>query len=94
VCSGNRFRETGSFSPQQILFLSINILDLFNIEAPVYHAFLKHIIQMLNYMYLMVLFLMKIGPCWQIVFQFEFFPPYMIVIIVIVGTVFVSFVEC
>jgi hypothetical protein len=28
----------------------------------------------LNYMYLVVLFFMKIRPCWQIVFQFEFFP--------------------
>ena len=27
-------------------------------------------------MYLMVLFLMKIRPCWQIVFQFEFIPPF------------------
>ncbi len=60
----------------EMLFLSINSLDLFDIEAPVYLVFLKHIIQMLNYMYLMVLFLMKIRPCWQIVFQFEFFPPF------------------
>ena len=69
-------------------------LDLFDMEAPVYLVFLKHVIQMLNYMYLMVLFLMKIRPCWQVVFHFEFFPPYMIVIIVIIGTVFVPFIEC
>jgi hypothetical protein len=43
-------------------------------EAPVCLVFLKHIIEILNFMYLMVLFLMKIRPCWQIVFQFEFFP--------------------
>ncbi len=78
----------------EMLFLSINSLDLFDMEAPVYLVFLKHIIQMLNYMYLMVLFLMKIRPCWQIVFQYEFFPLYMIVIIVIIGMVFVLFVEC
>jgi hypothetical protein len=49
---------------------------LFDMEAPVNLVFLKHIIQMLKYMYLMVLFLMKIRLCWQIVFQFEFFPPF------------------
>ncbi len=78
----------------EMLILPINSLDLFDMEAPVYLVFLKHIIQMLNYIYLMVLFLMKIRPCWQIVFQFKFFPPYMIVIIVIIGMVFVPFVEC
>jgi hypothetical protein len=41
-------------------------------EAPVCLVFLKHIIQILNYVYLMVLCLMKLRPCWQIVFQFEF----------------------
>ncbi len=60
----------------EMLFLSINSLDLFDMEAPVWIVFLKHIIQILNYMYLMVLFLMKIRPCWQIVFQFDFFPPF------------------
>ena len=60
----------------EMLFPLINSLDLFDMEAPVCLVFLKHIIQILNYMYLMVLFLMKIRPCWQIVFQFEFFPPF------------------
>ncbi len=60
----------------EMLFLSINSLDLFDMEAPVYLVFLKHIIQMLNYMYCMVLFSMKIRPCWQTDFQFEFFPPF------------------
>jgi hypothetical protein len=45
-------------------------------EAPVCVVFLKHIIQILNYMYLMVLYLMKIRPCWQIVFHFEFLSPF------------------
>ncbi len=58
----------------EMLFLSINSLDLFDMKAPVCLVILKHIIQILNYMYLMVLFLMKIKPCWQIVFQFDFFP--------------------
>ncbi len=44
----------------EMLFLSINSLDLFDMEAPVYLVFLKHIIQILR----------------QIVFQFEFFPPF------------------
>ncbi len=57
-----------------MLFLLINNLDSFDMEALVCLVFLKHIIQILNYLYLMVLFLMKIRPCWQIVFQFEFFP--------------------
>jgi hypothetical protein len=39
-------------------------------------VFLKHIIQILNYMFLMVLFLMKIRPCCQIVFQCKIFPPF------------------
>ncbi len=43
----------------EMLFLSINSLDLFDMEAPVCLVFLKHIIQMMNYMYLMVLFIMK-----------------------------------
>ena len=60
----------------EMLFLSINSLDLFDMEAPVCLVFLKHIIQILNYMYLRVLFLMTIRPCWQIVFQFEFIPPF------------------
>ncbi len=60
----------------EMLFLSINSLDLYDMEAPVCLVFLKHIIQILNYLYLMVLFLLKIRPCWQIVFQFEFFPPF------------------
>ena len=59
----------------EMLFLSINSLDLFDMEAPMCLVFLKHIIQILNYM-CMVLFKMKIRPCWQIVFQFEFFPPF------------------
>ncbi len=59
-----------------MLFLWINSLDLFDMEASVCLVFLKHNIQILNYMYLMVLFLMKIRPCRQIVFQFEFFPPF------------------
>ncbi len=54
----------------------INSLDLFDMDTPVCLVFLKHIIQILNYMYLMVLFLMKIRPCWQIVFQFELFTPF------------------
>ncbi len=58
----------------EMLFQWINNLDLFDMEAPVYLVFLKHIIQMMNYMYLMVLFSMKIRPCWQIVFHIEFFP--------------------
>jgi hypothetical protein len=45
-------------------------------EAPVCLGFLKRIVQILNYMYLMVLFLMKISLCWQIVFQFEFLSPF------------------
>jgi hypothetical protein len=45
-------------------------------EAPVRLVFLQHIFQILNYMYLMVLFLMKIRPCWQIVIQFEFLSPF------------------
>ncbi len=60
----------------EMLFLSINSLDLFDMEAPVYLVFLKHIIQMFNYNYLMVLFVMKMRPCWQIVFQLKFFPPF------------------
>ncbi len=60
----------------EMLFLLINSLILFDMEAPVCLVFLKHIIQMLKYMYLMVLFFMKIRPIWQIVFQFEFFPPF------------------
>jgi hypothetical protein len=60
----------------EMLFLSINSLDLFDMEAPASLIFLKHIIQILNYMYLMVLYLMKIRPCWQIVFQFEFSSPF------------------
>ncbi len=78
----------------EMLFLSIISLDLFDMEAPVYLVFLKHIIQKLNYMYPMMFFLVKIRPCWQIVFQFELFPPYMIVIIIIIGTVVVPFLEC
>ncbi len=58
----------------EMLSLLINSLELFDMEAPVCLVILKHIIQMLNYMYLMVLVFMKIRPCWQIVFQFEFFP--------------------
>ncbi len=60
----------------EMLFLLINNFDLFDMEAPVCLVFTKHIIQILNFMYLMVLFLMKIRLCWQIVFQFEFFPPF------------------
>ncbi len=60
----------------EMLFLSINSLDLFDMEAHVYLVFLKHNIQILNYMYLMVLFLMKIRLCWQTVFQFEFLSPF------------------
>ncbi len=56
--------------------MPIICLDLFDMEAPVCLVFLNHIIQILNYMYLMVLFLMKIRPCCQIVFQFEFFSPF------------------
>ncbi len=41
----------------EMLFLLINSLDLFDMEAPVCLVFLKHIIQILNYMYLMVLLL-------------------------------------
>ncbi len=59
-----------------MLFLLINSLDLFDMEAPVCLVFWKHIIQILNYMYLMVLLLMKIRLCWQIVFQFEFLSPF------------------
>jgi hypothetical protein len=54
----------------------IHSLDLFDMEAPVCLVFLKHIILILNYMYLMVLFLIEIRQCWQIVFQFELFPPF------------------
>ncbi len=43
----------------EMLFLWINSLDLFDMEAPLCLVFLKHIIQILNYLYLMVLFLMK-----------------------------------
>ncbi len=60
----------------EMLFLLINSLDLFDMETPVYLVFLKHVIQMLNYIYLMMVFSKKIRPCWQIVFQFEFFPPF------------------
>ncbi len=60
----------------EMLFLLINSLDLFDMEALVCLVFLKHIIQILNYMYLVMLFLMKIRPCWQIVFQFEFLSPF------------------
>ncbi len=60
----------------EMLFLSINSLDLFDMESPVCLVFLKHIIQILNYMYSMVLLLIEIRPCWQIVFQFEFFQPF------------------
>ncbi len=62
----------------EMLFLSmmINSLGLFDMEAPVWPVFLKHIIQILNYMYLMVMFLMKIRPCWHIVFQFKFLSPF------------------
>ncbi len=60
----------------EMLFLSINSLDLFDMETPMCLVFLKHVIQILNYMYLMVCFLMKIRPCWWKVFQFEFFPPF------------------
>jgi hypothetical protein len=47
----------------EMLFLLINSLDLFDMEAPVCLVFLKHIIQILR-------------PCWQIVFQFEFLSPF------------------
>ncbi len=60
----------------EMLFLLINSLDLFDMEAPVCLVSLKHIIQILNYMYLMVLFWMKIRPCRHIVFQFEFLSPF------------------
>ncbi len=60
----------------EMLFLLVNSLVLFDMEAPVCLVFLKHIIQILNCMYLMVLFSMKIRPCWQIVFLYEFFPPF------------------
>ncbi len=60
----------------EMLFLLINSLDLYDMEAPVCLVFLKHIIQILNYMYLMVLFLIKIRLCWQTVFQFEFLSPF------------------
>jgi hypothetical protein len=38
------------FLKWEMLFLSINSLDLFDMEAPVCLVFLKHIIQILNYM--------------------------------------------
>ncbi len=60
----------------EMLILSINSLALFDMEDPVCLVFLKHIIQMLNYIYLMVLIFKKIRLCWQIVFQFEFFPTF------------------
>ncbi len=56
----------------KMLFMLINSLDLFDMEAPVCFVFLKHIIQILNYIYLMVLLLMKIRLCSQIVFHFKF----------------------
>ena len=60
----------------EMLFLLLNSLDLFDMEAPLYLVFLKHIIQKLNYMYPMMFFLVKIRPCWQIVFQFELLSPF------------------
>ncbi len=60
----------------EMLFLLINSLYLFDMEAPVCLVFLKKIIQILNYMFPMVLFLIKIRPCWQIVFWVEILSPF------------------